>query len=210
METIQLPEPYNNHIPDAREIDVDGLRSIFQIPQLVNYLFPAGFLVVISWFFEPLISNMKHIKKQHPHVVISAALESNVKNLSSMSHPEQPQPGLSSGCDKEGNVCPLGLLAVIAYYTSPNMILFQIDLYGEPRQGYEDRDVQHVLFHCLKIAIAAMEKDESHVPLFLGIGTRNTAIADICVGVLKPLGFQHVENFKCHYFFEQDFEKLAK
>ncbi|BFZ09780.1 hypothetical protein BsWGS_12819 [Bradybaena similaris] len=210
LETIQLPEAYNNHVPDARETDLDCLSAIFQIPQLVSYLFPAGFLIVISWFFEPLISNMKHIKKQQPHVVISAALENSVKKFSSQSDLQKPQPGMSSGCDKETKGSPLGLLAVIAYYTSPNMILIAVDLYGEPRQGYEDCDVQHVLFHCLKIAIAAMEKDESHVPLCLGIGTRNTAITDICTRVLKPLGFHHVENYKCHYFFEQDFEKLLK
>lgn len=201
-----MPDAYINDIPVVRTVDSEILRTIFQDKELTSYLFPKGFLVVVSWFFEPLVSNIKHIQKQRPYISISAALDRCIEQFNSTSNLEEQQ--LDSR-EKQSDNGPSGLLVICAHYETPTMVYCNTEVYGKPKRGLEDNELRSILFHSVKHATSLME--ETKLPLALGISTDNDELLQVCKNIVAPLGFQHREMgaFKNHSFFEQQFEKLV-
>ncbi|BFZ09783.1 hypothetical protein BsWGS_12822 [Bradybaena similaris] len=206
LQGVQVPDAYINDIPGVRTVDSEILRTIFQDKELTSYLFPKGFLVVISWFFEPLVSNIKQVQKQRPYISISATLDKYIEQLNSTSNAEELQ--LDSR-ENKADKGPSGLLVICAHYETPTMIYCHTEVYGKPQQGLEDYELRPILLHSVKHAISIME--QTKLPLALGISTDNDELLQVCKSMVAPLGFQHREMgaFKNHSFFEQQFEKLV-
>ncbi|BFZ09781.1 hypothetical protein BsWGS_12820 [Bradybaena similaris] len=210
LDAVQLSaERFNKDISGIRTVDTEVFRILFQNTELTRYLFPTGFLAAISWFFDPLVSNIKHIQKQRPRISISAALDACIKKLNSCSSPEMSN--LNSR-EQTSDDHPCGLLVVCVHYKTPDMIYFKIEIYGEPRQGQQDSELRAAIFDSLKYAISIIEEDGSKVPLAVGLGAKDAAILQECKDIVTPLGFKQgkMGAFECHNFFEQDFEQLLK
>ncbi|CAG5126465.1 unnamed protein product [Candidula unifasciata] len=208
LEIVQLQQPDIKDYPEIKIVDTEVFRILFENPELASYLFPSQFFAVISWFFDPLTSNVKHIQKQRPHVSLSAALARSIERLNSDSNTDKASL-VSRKQETESH--PRGLLIVCAHYKTPDMIYFKIEIYGEPQQGHEESELTPAIFHGLKHAISIVKEDGSKVPLALGLGAMNADILQVCKNIVVPFGFQHgkMGAFECHNFFEQDFEKLA-
>lgn len=208
LHVVQVPSADMTDIPGVRTVDPEILCTLFQDNELARYLFPMGFVSVISWFFDPLISNVKHIQKQRPHVSISATLAESIENLNSVAETEESQ--LDSMEEKSDNI-PRGLLVICTHFKNPTMIYFNVDIYGKPKQSQEDNELRPVIFHGLKHAISVMEQEHGKLPLALGITTDDDAFLQECKSIVAPLGFQQVKMgaFESQNFFEQEFEKLV-
>ncbi|CAG5126466.1 unnamed protein product [Candidula unifasciata] len=203
LDVVKVPAAYTDDIPEVRTVDPEILRYLFEEKELSTYLFPLGFLVVISWFFDPLVSNIKHIKKQHPCVSISAVLGESIEQLTSTSNIEK---SYTNSKEKAR-----GLLVFCCHYKTPTMIFFNIEIYGKPVQGQEDSELRPFIFHGLKQAVSVMEQDHSKLPPALGISTDTDELLQVCKNIVAPLGFYRdkMGAFTSQNFFEQEFEQLA-
>ncbi|BFZ09782.1 hypothetical protein BsWGS_12821 [Bradybaena similaris] len=209
MEVEQWPAAYINaaRTPEVRTVDSELLGILFQNKELTSYLFPMGFLVVMSWFFDPLVSNIKHIQKQRPQVSISATLDRYINMLNSTSKSETSQ--LESKIKETGDGST-GLLVICGHYKTQAMLYFNIEIYGKPKQGQDYIELRSVIFHGLKHATSTIEQDQTKRPLSFGINTDNDEVLQMCKSIVAPMQFQQVKMgaFKCQNFFEQEFEKL--
>lgn len=206
---LEIPSPYKNCKPGVQELDLDDLSLVFQNKELVSYLFPNGFITVSSWFFDPIVSNIRHIKKLNPFIIISNAFDVKFKKLKASIDADQSQTSIIENSGSHTGR-PQGFLAVMTHYTSPYLILYQIELFGHPQEGQEENDTKNILFCALQHAATVKEKDKHNVPLVLGLSLNDNVILDVCHKILSPLGFKtgELDDTRNHFFFEQDFNKL--
>uniref|UniRef100_A0A0B7BGW4 Uncharacterized protein n=1 Tax=Arion vulgaris TaxID=1028688 RepID=A0A0B7BGW4_9EUPU len=212
VQEIKLPEYHDDSSQDARELVVDDLAIIFQNKELANYVFPEGLLVTCTWFYDLLISNIRHIKKHLTYISISASLYDSVKKPTSTSNSEESTGNLQMDVNEETNHPLLqGLLAISAYYVAPDMIVFLVDIYGTPSQGKEEKELRQIIFHGLQHAKRVLEKEKYKYPLSIGIGIKDSTYFEICKKIMITLGFEQgeFELFESLFFFEQEFEKLS-